>query len=70
MSESENEPKPVGKTILPIWRCLRCGHSWCSRTKEAPVCCAKCSSPYWNREKRQPKAEPVAIPEPEPTKEN
>lgn len=30
--------------------CLRCGWKWFGKN---PVRCAKCKSPYWNRERRK-----------------
>lgn len=30
-------------------KCERCGHEWITRTKEAPVVCPKCKSPYWDK---------------------
>ena len=31
---------------------MRCKHEWIPRT-EQPVCCPKCRSPYWNKERRR-----------------
>lgn len=36
---------------MPILVCTRCGHTWTARSKELPLRCAKCKSPYWNRER-------------------
>lgn len=35
---------------LPTFTCKRCGHNWVPRKATFPVRCAKCDSPYWNRE--------------------
>ena len=34
--------------------CKRCGHKWIARKDEVMVC-AKCHSPYWNRDKNEKK---------------
>lgn len=31
-------------------KCLRCQHSWISRTDGRPVVCPNCKSPYWDKE--------------------
>ena len=31
-------------------KCKRCEHEWVKRTK-TPVCCPRCKSPYWNKDK-------------------
>lgn len=36
---------------LEGYKCERCGHEWIPRTKEYPVICPKCKSPYWDRPK-------------------
>ena len=33
------------------YRCERCKHEWIPRTKDYPVICPKCKSPYWDRPK-------------------
>jgi hypothetical protein len=35
--------------------CNRCGHKWLQRKEDLPQRCAKCNSPYWNRERVKPK---------------
>jgi Zn finger protein HypA/HybF involved in hydrogenase expression len=42
----------VIKVKLEGYKCERCSHVWLPRkygTKEDPVICPKCKSPYWNR---------------------
>ncbi len=34
-----------------ICRCVRCGHEWVRRVGHRPVCCPKCITPYWDRER-------------------
>lgn len=36
---------------LPKFKCKRCGHEWHPRKQEYPKCCAKCKSPYWDRDR-------------------
>ena len=36
---------------LPTLKCLRCGHEWHPKSNRRPVRCAKCKSPYWDRER-------------------
>jgi len=38
--------------MLRIHRCLRCGHEWASHSPH-PVRCAKCKTPYWDKERGQ-----------------
>lgn len=38
---------------LQIQECNRCGHKW-PTMKDNPYVCAKCKSPYWNKERKQP----------------
>lgn len=38
------------------FKCDVCGHTWISRnreTKQLPIACAKCKSPYWNKSERK-----------------
>jgi len=30
--------------------CLRCGHKWITKFDRKPKTCAKCKSPYWQKE--------------------
>ena len=43
------KPKPTFKPLT----CKRCNHEWTPRTKQPPVSCPKCHSPYWNRERKK-----------------
>lgn len=37
---------------LDTYRCTRCGHEWFPKEYgKMPKFCAKCRSPYWNRER-------------------
>lgn len=51
------ETKGVEKirSVLPVLRCLRCGHVWHPRRNQKPKNCPnpKCNSPYWDRERRR-----------------
>lgn len=38
------------ETLVYACRCERCGHEWITRTKEIPIVCPKCKSPYWDRQ--------------------
>ncbi|HKZ33701.1 MAG TPA: hypothetical protein VJ142_00485 [Candidatus Nanoarchaeia archaeon] len=29
--------------------CERCSHKWIARSKEIPIVCPYCKSPYWNK---------------------
>lgn len=42
-------PKPK-VTFTPLF-CKRCSHTWTPRSKEPPIQCPKCHSPYWNRDR-------------------
>jgi hypothetical protein len=40
---------------VKAFKCNKCGHIWLSKKyledgKTRPVACAKCKSPYWDRE--------------------
>ena len=37
---------------LPTLTCLRCGHEWHPKSNRRPVRCARCKSPYWDRERQ------------------
>lgn len=39
------------KITLEGYRCERCNHEWIPRTKDYPVICPKCKSPYWDKPK-------------------
>jgi len=41
--------------------CLRCGHTWFPRQAGAPICCASCGSPYWNKPRKNPNAKEELI---------
>jgi hypothetical protein len=46
------EPE-FGMVWLMGCRCGRCQHEWLPRTPdEKPKACAKCKSPYWNKERK------------------
>lgn len=48
---------PMKATKATICTCSRCGHEWITRLNgKAPIRCAKCRSPYWDKP-RQPKKE-------------
>jgi len=36
---------------LPTLECKRCGYKWHPRYETPPVHCAKCLSPYWDKER-------------------
>ncbi len=40
----------VFETIVPAWKCLRCGHIWpkTSRVRGSPGNCTSCNSPRWH----------------------
>jgi rubredoxin len=42
--------RPDGFSQEHTLKCLRCGHEWGSDNPH-PVRCAKCKSPYWDKEK-------------------
>jgi hypothetical protein len=33
---------------IPVFECLRCGHRWCAKKQERPVCCGFCKNPRWD----------------------
>ena len=35
------------------YKCERCEHEWIPRSKENPIICPKCKSPYWNKPKKK-----------------
>lgn len=46
-------PPPKPKVTLKQLSCRRYNHTWTPRSKEPPVQCPKCHSPYWNRERKK-----------------
>lgn len=47
-------------TERKVLTCNRCGYLWCS--KRIPKNCAKCKSPYYNKDRVKPqKKEPVIV---------
>jgi len=49
-----NKSKSImAKVMISVegFKCERCGHEWVPRSKEAPVVCPKCHSPYWDKPK-------------------
>jgi len=36
---------------LTTLTCKRCRHTWIPRKAELPIRCAKCKSPYWNKDR-------------------
>ena len=47
--ESPQQPKP--KIVPQKLTCKRCNRTWIPRTKQLPIQCPKCHSPYWNKER-------------------
>lgn len=47
------KPPPKPKVTFKALTCKRCNHTWMPRSKEPPVQCPKCHSPYWNRDKKK-----------------
>src|SRR5690348_5605487 len=43
------KPKPAFKPLI----CKRCNRTWTPPSKEPPVQCPRCHSPYWNRERKK-----------------
>jgi len=43
------KPKPTFKPLA----CKRCNSTWTPRSKELPVQCPRCHSPYWNKERKK-----------------
>jgi len=33
--------------------CERCGHDWITKTREKPMVCPKCKSPYWDKPRKK-----------------
>jgi len=33
-------------------KCKRCGHTWIRRQEKLPTRCPKCTSPYWDKERK------------------
>ena len=47
--------------MVIIWECKRCEGEWAGRGGEKPLRCARCGSPYWDRERGvKAKAAPVS----------
>ena len=51
---------------VPVYECLRCGHSWPSRfymtngvADKVPKICPKCKSLFWNKPRVRPVKEKV-----------
>jgi DNA-directed RNA polymerase subunit RPC12/RpoP len=43
---------PEIEITIKVYMCSRCGHLWERRvkgTKDLPVTCPSCNSPFWNR---------------------
>ena len=46
----------MGKLVTNIFKCDRCGHIWCARSKDdKPKTCPKCRSPYWDTPRKKSK---------------
>lgn len=43
---------PQQKVEVIQYQCIRCGHKWLGRSREKPIVCPKCHSPYWDRERK------------------
>jgi len=50
-SEINVDAQTLNKMEIPKFKCKRCGHAWPPKISE-PVCCPKCKSPYWNKERK------------------
>ena len=37
---------------LPMYKCLRCGHTWVPRKARYPRMCPKCQTTLWDEEKK------------------
>ena len=37
---------------IPYLKCNRCGHTWIPRSPNLPRVCARCNSPYWNKDRK------------------
>ena len=58
MIDTNNQCKEVEKTMpitlvqRPKCKCIRCGYEWFpDDASNMPIKCAKCNSPYWNKER-------------------
>ena len=42
--------------MIPGFLCERCGHRWIRKQPNLPEpkVCAKCKSPYWNKQRQHP----------------
>jgi len=47
---------------MEIKHCKRCNEDWCFRGTGRPIRCGKCKSPYWDKDRKQGQAGPVAKP--------
>jgi len=50
----------MAKVKISAWgfRCERCAHEWIPRNiEDEPRVCPKCKSPYWNKPRRDTKAQ-------------
>lgn len=43
--------------VLPTLTCTRCQHTWHPRQPQPPKFCPQCRSPYWDKPRRNPRAE-------------
>lgn len=50
---TKEEEVQMPSEIVRVLRhsCYRCGHRWMPRSKQHPVSCPKCKSPYWDKPK-------------------
>src|SRR5580693_1396137 len=44
---------------VKVWQCKRCNSEWAGRGEGKPVRCARCGSPYWDRERVAKKSDDV-----------
>jgi predicted Zn-ribbon and HTH transcriptional regulator len=49
------------ETLEIMLSCTRCGETWLRRTLERPKKCPRCTSPYWDKPRRQPSTNPSAV---------
>jgi len=45
----------MGKIKIQVdgFKCERCEHEWIPRSKEHPIICPKCKSPYWDKPRKK-----------------